>query len=90
MLHVAKHKPGLFLYFFPVWYHSLSQIHLWAMDLSGCSKWVYFQKTPLSKISPFHSKVGPPKYSKIQIYNVHVITSKIAAKQYSKNSNLYK
>jgi len=76
----------------------LSKIHhelKWLLKERG---WAYFQEPSFPKLGPPHSnvgppylKVGPPKYSKIQTLQVcNAITSSIAAKQYSKNSNLYK
>jgi len=61
-------------------YHSLSKIHPWVMNLSDCSK-----RGVGIFLRTFSLKNRPTQVLKIQI-----CTSKIAAKQYSKNSNLYK
>ena len=44
-------------------YRSLSNMHPWAMNFSGCSKRrMGVFRGPLPKIGPPVSKVGPPKY----------------------------
>jgi len=60
-------------------YRSLSKIHPWAMNLSGCSKRGVgvFSRTLSLENRPTPLESSPPKYSKIQICNI--IISKIAA-----------
>ena len=73
-------------------YRNLSKIRPWVMNLSGCSKkgMGIFSKTLSLKNrpTPFESRLSQVlRHNRFVMY---IITSKIAAKQYSKNSNIYK
>ena len=63
-------------------YRNLLKIRPWVTNVSGCSK-----RGVGAFLRTLSSKIGSPKYSKKP---PRFVMSKIAAKQYRKNSNLYK